>query len=429
MSESQSIAYLYPKEQSIDPISISSYFVVGSDKSCDFKLDQPTVSFRHCVFEQCKSRFYLKDLKSEHGTWVNGIQIEAAYVKAGDHISIGQEEYIFEVSNIKKRTLAPSITSLSSKNPLWQEQLDSLERYAETDLPVLLVGESGCGKEVLSQEIHNKSKRRYNPFIAVNCGALSDSLIESELFGHIKGAFTGAHSNRKGAFESARGGTLFLDEIGELPLSLQPKLLRAIENKEIKAVGTDNYIQTDVRLITATHPNLHEKVSKGSFRLDLFHRLNILSLSPPPLRHRMEDFESFIYRFSKESRVRFSYEAIKKLKEHEWPGNIRELKNLVLRASATYPNQDISKAHLARLLRTATFNNTSRALPISSVSRIRKIEKELIVQRLYANRGSQKKTARDLGMPTSTLHDRIKAYEINPKTYQDDDDLALVSGL
>jgi len=172
----------------------------------------------------------------------------------------------------------------------------------------------------VSHVIHDYSGRSEGPFVSVNCSALTESLVESELFGHVKGSFTGATSDRKGAFEAARGGTLFLDEIGDLPLSLQPKLLRALENQEIKPVGSDKTLKTDVRIVTATHKNLEKLVIEKTFRSDLFFRIHVVKISIPSLKERMEDFEDLLYHFSREMRVRFSVGAIEKLKEHSWPG-------------------------------------------------------------------------------------------------------------
>ncbi len=189
----------------------------------------------------------------------------------------------------------------------------NLGNVAKTDFPVLILGPSGTGKDVIAQALHQTSDRQ-GPFLSVNCSALSETLIESELFGHVKGSFTGAVNDRKGAFEAARGGTLFLDEIGDLSYNLQAKLLRALENGEIRAVGADRNTQTDVRIIAATHQNLGEKIREGSFRSDLYYRLNVVTVTPPALNLRMEDFEGLLYGFARSMRVRFSHGAIVSLK-------------------------------------------------------------------------------------------------------------------
>jgi transcriptional regulator with GAF, ATPase, and Fis domain len=271
--------------------------------------------------------------------------------------------------------------------------------------------------------IHKNSNRSKFPFVSVNCSALSESLIESELFGHKRGAFTGATHDRAGAFEAARGGTLFLDEIGDLPISLQPKLLRALENREIRPLGSDRNIETNVRIIAATHKNLPMQVTKGVFRADLFFRLNVIKLIIPNLRDRMEDFEDLLYGFCREMRVGFQFDAIRVLKQHNWPGNIRELKNVVARASALFPGQQIGTDQIRTLLdisNTSGYNENSPLGPsatggnhLQARSYLREIEKDLIIKSLIYNKGNQRRTASDLGIPKSTLHDRIRSYEID----------------
>ncbi|WP_374032992.1 sigma 54-interacting transcriptional regulator [Bdellovibrio bacteriovorus] len=196
---------------------------------------------------------------------------------------------------------------IKSRNEVWNEELQTLSNVAKTEFPVLILGPSGTGKDVIAQALHENSLRDKGPFVSVNCSALSETLIESELFGHVKGSFTGAINDRKGAFEAARGGTLFLDEIGDLSYSLQAKLLRALENNEIRPVGADRNVRTDVRIIAATHQNLSEKIREGLFRSDLYFRLNVVSVAPPALALRMEDFEELLYTFARKMRVRFSF--------------------------------------------------------------------------------------------------------------------------
>ena len=254
----------------------------------------------------------------------------------------------------------------------------------------------------------------------INCSALSESLIESELFGHVRGSFTGATTDRKGAFESSRGGTLFLDEIGDLPLQLQPKLLRALENKEVRPVGSDKTIPCDVRIVAATHKPLHQMVQNGLFRRDLYYRLNVCRIEAPKLIHRLEDFDSLFYSFAKEARVRFTSEAIRELKLHAWPGNVRELKNVVFRAKAYFPAQDITPSELNQILDPgAELNfqvlphNLREEMPV-----MKDLERKIIVERLTFHRGNQRRVAEDLGMPKSTLNDRIQSYGINVKNYK-----------
>jgi DNA-binding NtrC family response regulator len=311
------------------------------------------------------------------------------------------------------------VFSLQSRNPLWNAELQSLPGVAQTDFPVLLLGPSGTGKDVIAQAIHKASPRGQAAFVSVNCSALTETLIESELFGHVKGAFTGAFADRKGAFESARFGTLFLDEIGDLPFTLQAKLLRALENNEIRPVGSDRVTKTNIRVIAATHQNLSQKINEGQFRSDLFFRLNVVSIYTPPLKERIDDFEDLLYIFAKQMKVRFSFDAIQKLKMYSWPGNIRELRNLVSRAAAIFPHQQIDLERTERLLKSsAIYTPITNENSQTRMSVIKEVEKTIILKKLQENRGNQRKTAQELGMPKSTLNDRLRQYNIDFKMYK-----------
>ncbi len=371
---------------------------------------------RHSRIEFKDNSYYIRDLRSGQPTLVNKTHIIEAQLQDGDIIQMGQLELLFKTGNTKSEK---PMVKLSSKNTTWNESLITLDTLSKTEFPVLLLGPSGTGKEILADAIHTNSYRRKGPYVRVNCSALSETLIESELFGHIKGSFTGAIADRKGAFEAARGGTLFLDEIGDLPYGLQAKLLRALENGEIRAVGSDKVIKTDVRIIAATHMLLKKQIQEGQFRADLYYRLNVLQLNPPSLKDRMEDFDDLLFKFSREYRVRFSFYAIEKLKKHNWPGNIRELKNTVARACAHYPGLTVEDTMIDRILDDVgssglPYGVTSASGPLKNdLNVIKEIEKQMIVKRLTANNGNQRQTARDLGMPKSTLHDRIRVYNID----------------
>lgn len=307
---------------------------------------------------------------------------------------------------------------LKSKNEYWAKQLAQINSIAESEFPVLLLGPSGSGKEILAETIHQNSNRNRGPLIKVNCSALTETLVESELFGHIKGSFTGATADRKGAFEAARFGTLFLDEIGDLPLSMQSKILRAIENEEIRPVGSDHVVKTNVRIIAATHQQLKTKIQTGDFRADLFYRLSVIAVQLPALVNRLEDFDELIYKFAKTFRVRFSFNAIQKLKTHKWPGNIRELRNAVVRASILFPKTSIEESHVDKLLDLEnSIPQLQGMVPSNNLPVLKEIERQMIMKRLAANNGNQRLTAIDLGMPKSTLNDRLRAYNINPKQY------------
>jgi DNA-binding NtrC family response regulator len=414
-------------------LELGDFFTIGRDSASHLVLNDPFASARHARIERKNGGFMIRDLHSRNGTFLNGSRIQEAFLTPNDRIRIGESVYVFsETSN--------DLPTLTSKNDAWNEQLRRLPAFAATDFSVLITGPSGTGKEVLARAIHRHSSRNRGPFVSINCSALSDSLIESELFGHLKGSFTGATHDRKGAFETARGGTLFLDEIGDLPLALQPKLLRALENQEIRPVGADRAIETDVRILAATHKNLPAQVTAGRFREDLFYRLNVCQIHPPGLSERKEDFDDLVYQFAKQLRVRFSFGAIQKLKEHSWSGNIRELKNTVSRAAAYMPGKHIQPEDISSLVDPPTprlnaplsyspgigVPTGDADAPGTSGSVIKEIEREMIIRRLVANRGNQRRTAADLGMPKSTLHDRLKAYSIDVDSVVKDAELFTV---
>ncbi|MBX3021541.1 MAG: sigma 54-interacting transcriptional regulator [Bdellovibrionales bacterium] len=406
------IGYLNWKDSGrTEQLEVGEFVTLGRDSVNQVVLDDEWTSGRHARIERKNDGFLIRDMRSRNGTYVNGTRVVEAVLNDGDRIRIGQTEIGFAAQKVEN----PDPFALSSRNPCWNLQLQRLPNIALSQFPVLLTGPSGSGKDVLAQVLHQRSARRNGPFVSVNCSALTESLVESELFGHVRGSFTGATSDRKGAFEAARGGTLFLDEVGDLPLVLQPKLLRALENSEIQAVGADRPIQTDVRIIAATHKDLKRKVFDESFRADLYFRLHVVQIQTPALSERMEDFEDLIYMFARQMRVRFSVGAIERLKRHSFPGNIRELRNIVARAKAYCGSEEVNAIDVVRFI--DVMPETSDTPVVSSYrpsrSVIKEIEVEMIKSRLVANRGNQRKTAAELGIPKSTLHDRIRTYGIN----------------
>jgi len=418
-NQEQALGFLIPiadgkrdDQKGLTAIAVGEFLSIGRDQSCTLNLKDPFASSRHARIERKSTGYVLRDLQSRNGSFLNGSKVTEAFLSQNDRVRFGESVFVFSASACDR-------PSLCSKNPGWNQQLKRLPAFAATDFPVLIYGPTGSGKEILAREIHAKSDRSKGPFISINCSTLSENLIESELFGHVKGSFTGAIHDRKGAFEAARGGTLFLDEIGDLPISLQPKLLRALENNEIRPVGTDRTVSTDVRILAATHKHLALNVRQGDFREDLYYRLHVCHLQPPALAQRLEDFDDLIYQFAKDYRVRFSFRAIEKLKEHSWPGNIRELKNLVARISAYFPSKHIQPEDLPTVLEIPLIDpqealafktSASEGTPFSV---IKGIERDMIIRRLIANQGNQRRTAQELGMPKSTLHDRIKTYSID----------------
>ncbi len=297
-----------------------------------------------------------------------------------------------------------------------------IEIAAQSNSRVLILGESGTGKELVARLLHEKSHRSSKPFIEVNCAAIPQELIESELFGHEKGSFTGATERKIGKFELADKGTLFLDEIGDMALSTQAKVLRAIETQTFQRVGGNKNIRVDTRIIAATNKNLEEEVKKGTFREDLFFRLNVIPLSVPPLRDRKEDIvqlvEYFIEMFVLENGVRpktFTPDAIKILQSYEWPGNVRELKNVVERLMIMVPSALISRQDIESL---AMFKmqNLIKEYDYFSYSTLKSareaFERDFIIKKLKENNWNISKTAEILDIERSNLHKKIKAYNI-----------------
>ncbi len=408
-------AYLLPINQSSEEsFEVNDFLTIGRDHANTISINDPFVSSRHIRIEKRKRGYLLRDMQSRNGTFVNGMPVVEVYLSNNDTLMVGESLFIFSKLN---RQSDP----MKSGNEEWNRQLQRLPVIANTDYTVLVLGPSGSGKEIISRWIHENSSRRNKPYVVINCSALTETLIESELFGHLKGSFTGSTENRKGAFEIARGGTLFLDEIGDLPLSLQPKLLRALENREIRPVGSDDTIKTNVRIIVATHKNLKQEAMRNRFRDDLYHRLNICRVTPPSLLNRMEDFEALLYQFSREQRVGFTYRAIEKLKNHSWPGNIRELKNLVVRAAAYFPGQRIEEQDLEQLIDRdfgESENSTDTDIQDNKWPPVKEVERNLIITQMKKHFGNQKKAAEELKMAKSTLYDKLKVYQINPVNFK-----------
>ncbi len=329
---------------------------VGSAPECPLVIDDPTISRTHFSLEVDHLGHRLRDLDSKNGTFVEGCRIQDAYLpKTGARIAIGNTELMF-------RTLGETVEvqlsreskfgEIIGRSAAMREIFALLTRLSPTDVTILLEGESGTGKELVAEAIHSHSPRANNPFVIFDCSAVAENLIESELFGHVKGAFTGASASREGAFIAATGGTLFLDEISELGPDLQPRLLRALEKREIKPVGSNRHIQADVRIVAATNRNLEVEVRNGNFREDLYYRLAVVPLRLPPLKERAEDIPLLVSHFLKSfghehgREVRISFETMAKLQQHSWPGNVRELKNFVERAAVLSDDGHISTRYI-----------------------------------------------------------------------------------
>jgi DNA-binding NtrC family response regulator len=311
---------------------------IGSAPANALILTDSAVSRHHVAITPTPRGHLVRDLGSTNGTAINGVVVERAYLAPGAVIAIGQSRLRFDAIGGEERA------ALSS-DARWGRALGASEamrrifavlpRLADSDATILLEGETGTGKGLLAEAIHDASPRAGGPFIVLDCGAIPPTLIESELFGHEKGAFTGASSARIGGFEAARGGSVFLDEIGELPLDMQPKLLRAIEDRVVKRVGGNEPIRLDIRVIAATNRDLRSEINQGRFRSDLYYRLNTFRLRIPPLRERREDIALLVAHFYRQLSPAGEpppAELLSELARHDWPGNVRELRAAVERA-------------------------------------------------------------------------------------------------
>jgi len=312
-------------------------------------------------------------------------------------------------------SLAPKL--LGKSRPM-HEVLKMIGRLAATDVSALITGETGTGKELVAKAIHENSPRAKEPFVAINCAAIPENLLESELFGHERGAFTGAQDTRKGSFQLAEGGTLFLDEIGDMNPTLQAKILRAVQEREVTPIGGRRPIKVNVRILAATHQNLRELVAKGVFREDLYYRLNVIQLALPPLRDRREDIGELSHHFlamaSAGAKV-LGESALSKLGGYDWPGNIRELKNVIDRASVVSRGrlvqaEDISFAE-TQGAEAPNLNGNDGAGWHQAIGRL---EKSLLLKALHEAEGNRSEAARRLGIQRQLLYAKLKEHEINP---------------
>ncbi|WP_276090838.1 sigma-54 dependent transcriptional regulator [Pedobacter sp. JY14-1] len=352
--------------------------------------------------------------------------VRSIQMGASDYITkpVNPDELLMIINSVlNKGTSSNSGTveyqdAIKGKSPVSDKINEYISLVAPTDMSVIIQGESGTGKEYAARSLHMQSKRRDNPFIAIDCGALSKDLAASELFGHIKGAFTGALNNKKGQFEAAHGGTLFLDEVGNLSYEVQVKLLRAIQERTIQPLGSTKNLKVDVRIITATNDDLKASVQNGTFREDLYHRLNEFKIQLPPLRERGRDIELFINHFIKQSNqalgknvVKIADPAKELLLQYDWPGNLRELKNVIKRM-ILLTNGDIAELDsLPEEMMLAIDRDTS--VSGSDLKAINEInEKALIQETLIKVRYNKSKAAKLLNIDRKTLYSKMERYEI-----------------
>lgn len=397
---------------------------IGNQSDCDVMLQDEYVSSKHAQLQLSDKGFLLKDLNSTNGILLDQAKVSECYLKSGDQFQIGKTKITVDFSEDGVSEVVPSLhqefCGMIGDAKVMRVLFEKIKMAAATDMTVLVLGETGSGKEMVARAVHDLSTRRDRPYIALNCAAISSNLIESELFGHEKGAFTGAEKRHLGVFEQAQNGTVFLDEVGELPLELQAKLLRVLEYQTLRRVGGSEEIQVNVRIVAATHQDLASQVAQKNFREDLFFRLYVLPLIVPSLRERKEDVSLLVNQFiqlsSPGQTLKISNDALSKLKKYHWPGNVRELKNTILRAIAFCNEDTIHSKHIEFIQLPFQANaepkNVNDDEPLLGTTK-QDIEKARIQKALDETGGDKDKAAQILGMGRSTLFRKIKDLGIN----------------
>lgn len=391
---------------------------MGCSKDCTIVISEPSVSQRHCSLVRTDNGAAVECLDCAASVLINGRPAQRGSLCPGDELAVGSTVFVLmnhadpESSGINPPSQSDGRLALVGNSSPANALHRSIEETAATPLNVLLMGETGTGKELVARSIHARSNRADKPIVTINCAAIPDNLFESEMFGHTRGAFTGANTVRQGLLQKANGGTLFLDEVGDLARENQARLLRVLEDGTYRPVGSDVERRVDIRVIAATNRHLDTAV----FRQDLFHRLSGVIINVPPLRDRAEDIPLLAQHFldqlaaaNPETARRLSEAAGDRLKNYAWPGNVRELRNCIEHAAFTARSDTICKKEIEALLVSRRDGRGSAPVDILS---LREVEKRHIKSALEACEGSMAKTARALGIGRSTLYMKVKEYDI-----------------
>jgi DNA-binding NtrC family response regulator len=409
--------------------------VIGTEKTCDVVLTDTFVSRRHCSIAPTPNGFAITDLGSRNGTVIDGVAVGKVVAPPGVAIRIGKT--LIQVMPADEVVDIPPSTSdrfgaLYGGSVSMRQVFAILERASKSSAPVLFLGESGTGKELMARGVHDASPRKDGPFVVFDCGASTDTLIESDLFGHVKGAFTGAASDRVGAFAAAHGGTLFLDEIGDLPVALQPKLLRMLEAGEVTALGSRESKKYDVRIVAATHRDVFGEVARGGFRGDLYYRLAVVEIHVPPLRQRPGDLAKLVASFLERAGApqlasQVGGPALERLERYHWPGNVRELRNVITRAVALAgPDDDFQS--LPFVLRPtsaapdeAIAFRADRPFHTAKDELVARFEKEYLTDLVQRADGNLSAAARVAGLERKFLYKLLERAGLRQKAGSDDE--------
>jgi DNA-binding NtrC family response regulator len=389
-----------------------------------------TASRHHFEIINTERGWLLVDLNSTNGTFLDGRKIERAYLSSGAQIRAGSSTLTFAPID-EEVTVEPDregeLCGMVGQSVKMRQVFALIKKIAPMDVSVIINGETGTGKELVSRAVHELSGRKKGPMVVLDCGAIPPNLIESELFGHEKGAFTGAMTERPGAFERAQGGTIFLDELGELRLDLQPKLLRVLENREVRRVGGNDIIEVDCRVIAATNRDLVKEIAAGHFREDLFFRLSVINIQLPPLRERREDIPLILKRalaepevVARHGRKRISPEALSLLMSYAWPGNVRELMNVLSHVLAFSDGEEVLPENLPPRVRGQeregplpfnehlTFKDAKEQL-------LENFEREYVTSVLTRCEGNLSRAARESGLHRKSIERLVKKYQLDAK--------------